>query len=135
MTNTNTNTEAGTLLLSYRPAPLLPCNRQDLAPLRLRYDPDNPSRRYACDTTPSLASYCYLPEPTSLVPICLRDDPSLASYCYPNLLPKSSVPDTWIILSCLNTSLALYCCRRSYPYLILVLSRPSLAPYCYRINR
>ena len=41
---------------------VLPYNRQDLAPLRLRNDPDNPSCRYAYN--PDLL--------TSLVPICLR---------------------------------------------------------------
>ncbi|OCK94233.1 uncharacterized protein K441DRAFT_660555, partial [Cenococcum geophilum 1.58] len=36
-----------------------PTYRQDLAPIRLRNDPNNPSCRYAYETTPSLASYCY----------------------------------------------------------------------------
>ncbi|OCK94575.1 uncharacterized protein K441DRAFT_659941 [Cenococcum geophilum 1.58] len=77
-----------------------PTYRQDLAPIRLRNDPDNPSCQYAYDpvacivllpeptSLPPVACIVLLPEPTSLVPIRLRDDPSLASYCYPNLLTR-----------------------------------------------
>ncbi|OCK89431.1 uncharacterized protein K441DRAFT_667526, partial [Cenococcum geophilum 1.58] len=53
-----------------------PTYRQDLAPIRLRNDPDNPSCRYAYDPIACIvllpehvACIVLLPEPTSLVPI------------------------------------------------------------------
>ncbi|OCK93796.1 uncharacterized protein K441DRAFT_136445 [Cenococcum geophilum 1.58] len=116
MTNTNTNTEAGILLLSYRPA-------------RTALRTDKTSRRYACETTPitrradtpttlSLASYCYLPEPTSLVPICLRDDPVACIVLLPRPVdkPRADTPTSRTRLGRAslprppNPSLASYCC-------------------------
>ncbi|OCK98775.1 uncharacterized protein K441DRAFT_654085, partial [Cenococcum geophilum 1.58] len=116
-----------------------PTYRQDLAPIRLRNDPDNPSiilpppKLFASDTQtvlsrPLLASYCYLPEPTSLVPICLRDDPVAGTV----LLPYELISSVPIRLRNPNTSLAPYC----YPNLIRsradMPTEPALAPYCHR---
>jgi len=50
---------AGIVLLSYRPAPLLPYVPTSLAPIRLRNDLDNPSCRYAYDP---VACIVLLPE-------------------------------------------------------------------------
>jgi hypothetical protein len=47
-----------------------PTYQQDLAPLRLRYEPDNPSCRYAYD--PVAGTVLPPHEPISLVPIRLR---------------------------------------------------------------
>ncbi|OCK97330.1 uncharacterized protein K441DRAFT_18076 [Cenococcum geophilum 1.58] len=67
--NTNTNTEAGILLLSYRPA-------------RTALRTDKTSRRYACETTP-ITRRADTPTTLSLASYCCPN-PSLASYCYTN---------------------------------------------------
>ena len=137
----NPKPDAGIVLLSYRNcivlpyesdkspcryaygptslAPSCPANRQDLVPICLRDEPDN--RRANTPTTRTrlgraslprytnmLAPYCHLHEPVAGT-VLLYMNLSLASYCY--LPPKSPVPDTWIVLSRPNTSLASYCCR------------------------
>ncbi|OCK96626.1 uncharacterized protein K441DRAFT_657333 [Cenococcum geophilum 1.58] len=76
-----------------------PTYRQDLTPIRLRNDPDNPSCRYAYDPiagiTPKPVAYIVLlPEPTSLhytatypnrqasCRYAYKTTPLLALYCY-----------------------------------------------------
>jgi len=101
-------TEAGILLLSYRPARYCPTYRQDLAPIRLRNDPNNPSCRYAYDP---VAGTVLLPhELISSVPIRLwNPNTSLAPYCYPNLIrSRANIPT--------EPALALYCHRQVSAY-------------------
>src|SRR6266576_6958246 len=79
---------------------LLLCNRQDLAPLRLRYDPDNPSCRYAYDSVACIVLLPQTDKPRAVMPTRrprrwhrtatrtdksradMPTDPALAPYCH-----------------------------------------------------